>query len=252
MRKLVALFLCLIGLWYYAAMPAFGQENEEYIANFNYTPPVEKVSNPANVTFTVGSAYYKTSNGIHWFASPQFTDFSEAIQEDLTKILKAKGFSVRGPYESYDLIPFQDKKAIDLLAVPTVELTVTVKDLKENAANMWQAAADQIQSGNVEVSGRIILEMKEITTQELMWAKIIPFRNFTFPYFVKVKFKEYAEIKKTGSRKLYRYDPIFDGMAKGVEEQYPAIMGTIDGLIDPEEMEIIKKQCQELKSKKGY
>ena len=41
-------------------------------------------------------------------------------------------------------------------------------------------------------------------------------------------------------------------MARGVEEQYPDIMGTIDSLIDPEEMEVIKKQCQELKGKKGY
>lgn len=40
--------------------------------------------------------------------------------------------------------------------------------------------------------------------------------------------------------------------AKGLEQQYPELMATISKLIDPEEMQIIKKQCQELKSKKGY
>ena len=247
MKKLTILFLCLIGFGLCTTMLGFGQEKGEYVLPVDDVPPF-----PADVTFTIENTSYKTNNGIHWFAAPQFSDFSETIQEDLTKILEAKGFNVRGPYESYDLIPFQDKKTIDLLVSPTVELTVAVKDLKEKAANMWQAAADQTQSGEVEVSGRMLLQMKEIATQELMWAKTVPFKNFTFPYSVKVKYKEYAEIKKSGSRKLYSYDPVFAGMAKGVEEQYPAIMGAIGSLIDPEEMEIIKKQCQEIKSKKGY
>lgn len=41
-------------------------------------------------------------------------------------------------------------------------------------------------------------------------------------------------------------------VAKGIENQYPDIMTTISKIIDPEEMRIIKKQVQELKSKKGY
>ena len=41
-------------------------------------------------------------------------------------------------------------------------------------------------------------------------------------------------------------------LAKGIEKQYPDLMATISKLIDPEEMRIIKKQCQEIKTKKGY
>jgi len=251
MKKAVILFVCLGVLWC-GVESAVAQENDKYVANFDYTPPLEESLDSSDVTFTVANTFYKTNSSIFWFSSPQFANFSKAIQEDLTKILKAKGFSIRGPYESYDLIPFQDKKAVDLLLLPTVELTVALKDHKEKAENMWQPAADQVQTGNAEIGGKIIMEMKEIATQELMWVKTIPFKNFTFPYFVKVKFKEYERIKKAGSRGLYSYDPIFNGMAKGMEEQYPGIMGTIDSLIDPEEIEIIKKQCQELKSKKGY
>jgi hypothetical protein len=252
MRKLIALILCLIGFGWYATIAVFAQGNDEYVANFNYAPPLEETPSSSDVTFTIANTFYKTSNGLHWFASPQFANFSGAMQEDLSEILKAKGFGVRGPFESYDLIPFQDKKSIDFLLLPTVELTVALKDHKEQAENMWQPAADQVQTGNAEVRGKIILEMKEITTQELMWVKTIPLKNSTFPYFIKVKFKEYERIKKSGSRGLYSYDPIFNGMAIGIEEQYPDIMGTIDSLIDPEEMEIAKKQCQELKAKKGY
>ncbi|MFH1552622.1 MAG: hypothetical protein ABID83_03170 [Candidatus Omnitrophota bacterium] len=41
-------------------------------------------------------------------------------------------------------------------------------------------------------------------------------------------------------------------LAKGLEKQYPDTMATIEKLIDPEEMAMIKKQCQELKGKRGY
>ena len=228
------------------------QGGDQYIAQFIYNTPKQGPVVPVNVTYTVLRTTYKNSEGLMWFTAPQFANFSGAIEEDLLKILTVKGFSVRGPYESYDLIPFQDRKVIDLLLLPTVEFSVVLKDHKEQAANMWQPAADQIQTGNAEVKGRIVLKMEEIATKQLMWVKTIPFKNLMFPYFVKTTFKEYARIKKSKSDKLYSYDPIFNVMSRSVEEQYPDIMGTIDTLIDPEEMELIKKQCQELKSKKGY
>lgn len=50
-----------------------------------------------------------------------------------------------------------------------------------------------------------------------------------------------------------RLDPnIMNDVAKGLEKQYLELMATISKLIDTEKMMIIKKQYQELKSKKGY
>ena len=41
-------------------------------------------------------------------------------------------------------------------------------------------------------------------------------------------------------------------MAKELEKQYPVLMETFYTLMDPEEMTILKKQAQEIKSQKGY
>jgi hypothetical protein len=41
-------------------------------------------------------------------------------------------------------------------------------------------------------------------------------------------------------------------VVKGIEKQYPDFMATMAKLIDAEEMGIIKKQCREIRSKKGY
>jgi len=251
MKKALVIFLCL-GLVGFVTILAVAGENEGYVAKFDYTTPLEEAPNSADVTVMIASAFYKTNNGIHWFASPQFANLSESIQEDLLKVVTAKGLNVRGPYESYDLIPFQDKKAIDLILLPIVELSVTLKDHKEKAENMWMPAADQIQTGNAVISGKFILQMKEIATGELMWVKTIPFKSFEFPYYIRVTYEEYAHNKTHTPGQLYSYNPIFDGMASGIEQQYPDILGTIDRLIDPEEMQIIKKQAQELKTKRGY
>ena len=198
LNKLFLVFACFVlSLW--PAGTAIAQGENPYTADFIYNAPKQDAVTPVDVTFTVAGPSYKTSGGLMWFSSKPFANLQNAVQQDIQKILTAKGFAVRGPYESYDFIPFQDKKAIDLLLFPTVEFSVTLKDHKEQAANMWQGAADQIETGNAEVSGRIILEMKEITTQELMWIKTIPLKNFTFPYFVKTSYKEYAQIKKSGS-----------------------------------------------------
>lgn len=59
--------------------------------------------------------------------------------------------------------------------------------------------------------------------------------------------------KKIGGRSPKGQWPRYmNDLAKGLEKQYPVIMATIEKLIDPEEMGIIKKQCRELKAKRGY
>ncbi len=176
-----------------------------------------------------------------WFTSPQFFNLHEAIKEDLPKILVAKGFNVLGPYDSDDLIPFSDKKKIDFLLGPKVKLAITLKDHKAEVESIWAAPPVYDLTGNAEVKGEIILELREIFTHELMWRKTIPFEKFTFPYFI-----------RSPLTNEFKISFIMNDIAKGVEQQYPEIMTILYNLIDPEEMKTIKKQAQEIKCKQGY
>ena len=209
------------------------QEEAPYVANFNYTANIQAKPGSAGVTFAVGNLKYTSNNKKPWFSFPQFINLYKAIKDDLSEILIAKGFNVRGPFDSYDLIPYSDKKAIDMYIVTTMELSTTLKPEK----------TAEYCTGTVEGKARIILELREVMTRELMWHKNIPFKEFEFPY----------NIRHPDITKPYDLTPhIMNDLAKGLEKQYPDLMGTISQLIDPEEMRIIKKQCQELKSKKGY
>jgi phosphomevalonate kinase len=84
-----------------------------------------------------------------------------------------------------------------------------------------------------------------------MWTKSIPFIN-SFPYSIRISgYIDENHYYVEGSRIPFDYALIMDDVAKGVEKEYPNLMATIAKLIDPEEMRVIKKQCQELRNKKG-
>ncbi len=247
---LVLLSLISIGCETIPVTPqATQQEEPAYVANFDYTPASQVAPNSAGVTFAVANVFYQSNTKTPWFTWPQFAELNTAIKQDFTELLAAKGFTVRGPFDSYDLIPYSDKKAIDLYLVPTFELSVL--------ASREVYSISDIKS---EVNGKITLQLKESVTGELMWSKSIPFKKFDYPFSFKsitwedpdtYKYINNPRIKKA-IKSVELNTKAMNEIAKGIEKQYPELMVTIFKLIDPEEMSILKKQCQELKSKKGY
>ena len=250
LKRLTAQFF-LIVLVCCAAIPAMAQDErkeEKYVANFKYTPPKQNTPTvKTNVTFAIANVIYKNSNNGK-FTSEQFSKLPGALQQDIARILEAKGFGVRGPYESYDLIPYQDKKGVDFLLVPYIELSVEAKDIKEDLESFWAWQSPTLQTGNAVVTGKLTIELREIFTRELMWVKNIPFKDTTTPFTIVVPW----EAAQHEVKRPYAYDPILNVSAKALEENYPDIMATFYNLVDPEEMAVIKKQAQELRSKKGY
>jgi hypothetical protein len=248
----VVTFLCVIFIDC-VTIPSWAQENDKYVANFDYTPASQGTSGSAGVTFTLIKAAYKGDPRLPWITFPQFANLDTAIGQDLPELLTAKGFSVRGPLDSYDLIPYSEKKDIDLLLVPTMELLITLKDSKAEKEPSWGSGPPFFNlTGNADVSGKLNLELREIVTRELMWTKNIPF-TYTFPYSVRISgYIDESHYYVEGSRIPFNYALIMDDVAKGMEKEYPNLMATVYKLLDPEEMRIIKKQAQELKSKKGY
>lgn len=247
MKKFIILLSCLMLVGCAVTPPEQKMEAEPYIAKFDYTPDAQAAPDSSGVAFTVSNGSYKTnSKDMLWFTYPQFAGLENGIKSDLGDIIIAKGFSVRGPFGSYDLIPYSDKKNIDMLLVPQIELHIKIKDQKSEVENIWAAPPVDILAGNVEVSGKVTVELREIATLVLMWAKSVPFEEFQFSYRVRN-----CPFYNEKHRIVFDLKPIImTDVAKGVESQYPEIMAAIASLIDAEEMNIIKKQCQEVRKDK--
>jgi len=258
MRKysMLLVFILLSVIYTGYAIAASPQKEEAtYVANFNYTPDSKAAPGSAGVTLAIGGVFYQSNSKSPWDHSPQFENLDKALKEDLIKILSAKGFLVRGPFDSYDLIPYQDKKAIDLYLIPTLELSITSKG--PNGDDLKAVQEKGAILGVIKVSGKLIVHLREVVTGELMWGKSIPFTTFTFLCKNKLPWAregfEMAKMERGIEQPVDNRDlTTMNEVAKGFEKQYPDLMATISKLIDPEEMRMVKKQCQELKSKKGY
>lgn len=207
----------------------------QYVANFYYSPPSEAKNQQTPVIFTVGKVVFEYLGKKAWLSKPQFANMEKAIAEDLPEILTTKGFSVRGPFDSYDLIPYADKKAIDFFLRPVVQTLVLVPEVAESP---------------IKVDVKMRLELREIITRELMWSRTLTFTEFEVP--LTSVLQSYTSDKGTIVNVAFAPEAIENITAKEMEKQYPVLMATIYTLIDPEEMTIIKKQAQEVKTKEGY
>jgi hypothetical protein len=247
MKNVFGIFICLMIVGC-ATMPSVQQmDAKAYVAKFDYTPASQVGYISGGVSFAVAGATYKTNNKEWlWMRYPQFINLDDAVKSDFSDLLVSKGFSVRGSFESYDLIPYSEKKNIDMLLVPQIELSITIKDPNAVIENIWAAPPIYIHTGIVEVSGKVTVELREIATRELMWSKNIPFEKYEFPYRIR-NCPGYDQQHGI----VFDLKPILTtDVAKGVEAQYQKIMTTIATLIDAEEMKILKKQCQEVRKEK--
>ncbi|MFO7559021.1 MAG: hypothetical protein R6X10_09350 [Desulfobacterales bacterium] len=207
----------------------------QHVANFDYLPPSQAAVQQSPAVFTVGKAAFKYLGKKAWLSAPQFANLEKAIAEDLPEILTAKGFGVRGPFDSYDLIPYADKKAIDFYLLPVVTPLVMLPEYAKSP---------------IKVTVKIDLELREIFTREMMWSKNLTLAEFEVPFTSVLN--NYTTKDGKVVDMAFRLEALENLMAIEMEKRYPVVMDTIYKLIDPEEMTIIREQAQEVKSKKGY
>lgn len=217
-----------------------------YIPTFGYTPPAQATPGSAAVTFILLNfrMQYKARPGDNWFTYKQFEPLDKGMEEGFMNILAVRGITVRGPFDSYDNIPFPDKKGSDLILKITTEYSL---DLQNESATRLEGIFDgqfgYNLTGKFVLSGKVNLELRETMTRELMWVKNIEIPKTEMPYNVSTR--------TSGSiRTVAAYNGILNDVAKAIEQHYPTIMETAWNYLAPEEMRSLKKQAQELKDKK--
>jgi len=224
-----------------------------YIPTFSYTPPIQATPGSADVTFLVLNVHVKyeeskASPGSIWFTRKQFESLAKGMEQGFMNILAARGITVRGPFDSYDNIPFPDKKGSDLIFIPAIEFSLDLKD--ENATHV-SAIVDGSYgynlTGKFVMSGKVNLVLREPMTRELMWIKNIEINKIEVPYNVSTRLTTPGG---SSIKAVAAYNGILNDVAKAIEKQYPTIMETAWKYFDPEEMKLVKKQTQELKDKK--
>jgi len=217
---------------------------QRYTPNFDYSPPKEAKPAAANVTFAVVGGSYPES-------IPLFQQFNQNMSQDFFEILTARGYTVRGPFHTYDDITFPDKKGSDLILIPELQINPDASSLKWDqsfgAALFGQRGYTG--EGTLVFTGRVNLVVAESLSREKMWTKSVEIPPLT------VRVEETHMYGSPGipvQQLMESEDAIYNGVAKALEMQYKSILERAYQYLDPDEMQIVKKQAQEIRNKKVY
>lgn len=217
---------------------------QRYSPVFDYSPVKDKRPGAANVTFAVVGANYPKLISV-------FEEFGRNMSDDFVEILNARGYTVRGPFHTYDDMTFPDKKGSDLALIPEIELSGDASGLRWDqsfgAALFGQAGFTG--SGSLVIRGRVNLVVAESLSREKMWTKSVDIPPMT----VNIdETRMYGSAGVPADVLLQNEPSIYNDVAKTLEAQYKAILDRAYQYLDPEEMLIVKKQATEIRNKKVY
>ena len=213
-----------------------------YTPSFEYTPPKESKQGAADVTFAIVGARYPTS-------IPLFQRFGQSVSRDFLGILTARGYTVKGPFATHDEMTFPDKKGSDLVLIPELQINrnASIKWSQGFGAAVMGAVSLQGE-GDIVITGRVDLVVAESLSKEKMWTKSINIPPITIHV---VTTKTYSR-PLSADELVINEGMVYDDVAKALDAQYKAILEKSYQYLDPEEMRIVKKQAQEIRSKKVY
>lgn len=226
---------------------------EPYIAEFNYTPVANNPPGSAVVTFAVAKVDFFSADvtpkgswsdqlkaigkldvqddKMAWFAFPQVANFPVKFRRAIAEVLYANGFDIKGPYESYDVIPPAYRKMIDFYLTPKIKLAFSVSHVDKPGTL----------TEKVEVNGTVILEIREMKSKDLIWTMELPIQKM-----------ELISEMKPSFYTMTKYNGIMNDVAKGLEQQLPSIMNSIASAVAPSEMKALKKGSATRKGKTAY
>lgn len=246
MKTLSILFTAIFAIFLiHGCTPkAATKEEAAYTPTFDYSPPTSATPASANVTFALVNATY--SENQPWANQWPFTDFSKNMALDFQELLAARGFTVKGPFGSYDELAFPDKKGSDLVLQPALEVRFEVVNPKSKKHVGLLGPDTYSLQGDASVGGRVTLSMMESLSKERMWFKSIELPRNT----VRWEGSKRYEAQPAG---VDFSDPaISNSVGKVMETYYRTVMEAAWKYLDPEEMKLVKKQADEIKAKKVY
>ncbi len=248
--------LALFAFLFYASSPAKKVAQPADVAmqtfTFDYTPKESTKPGSASMVLALLKPQYATT-----FPFPNgelFKSFRSGLGSDIEELIIAKGFTLKGPYEGYDEMVFDDKKRIDMAILIEInpQFVSAQGEWKEtphiNLLSMAPSYSTFSYSGTVSLIGKINISGLEPLTNEKIWSKSVSIPNI-----------ENIQINTSGTydRRLTAneilFDPgVYNAVGTALLAQYNGIMDKVAAHFNVEEFNSLKSQIKELKSKKGF
>jgi hypothetical protein len=218
---------------------------------FDYTPKQTAKSGSVGMVVALLKPYYATA--FQESASNElFTGFSTALGNDVEELIVGKGFTMKGPFQAFDEMIFEDKKRTDIAIQIEIspQFTAAEGDWKSklNFALVGGSYTTWTYTGKVSLIGKINLSGVEPLTREKIWSKSV-----SIPHVENISIQTSNKYPQPLNGYEIYHDPgVYNAVGKALNAQYEGIMDKVAAHFNADEFMTLKNQIKELKSKKGF
>lgn len=223
---------------------------------YDYKTPSSSRPGSANTLLAlVRPAYAK---GFSFSGTDVFANFQQAMAANIEELLIARGYTLKGPYASFDEMVFNDKKDADIALEIEIEPKFTASEggWKTHAASFGQillssgsnTPVSYSYEGTISLIGKINIVGYEPLSKEKLLVKSIE-----IPSILNINISTSKWVASPAYDLAFFNDPnVYNALGAALQQQYKGIMQKIDAHFDPREFAALKAQIKELKAKKSY
>lgn len=174
-------------------------------------------------------------------AGEPWENFSTSMQSDIEELLTAKGFKVRGPYNSRDEMVFNDKKNSDFTLEISINLRLNIDRTYKQVFELFGSSTlYKVTQGRVSISPEVIMTAVSNFSGEKLWKKRLTLAQSNFTYVGTIKWDGYP----TALRELQLENNLYNPFAKALEDIYKSGLTILWNQFDKDEMKMIAEEAQ--------
>jgi hypothetical protein len=154
---------------------------DRYNPQFSYAPPSRENVASTGITIALLNPVFISKN-INYAGSP-WTEFAKAMGNDIEDLLTAKGFKVRGPFNSMDEMVVPDKMNSDFVVQVTIDMNVLDDRKFKTGMNLLGSGLSyKVSSGNVTINPAIRMTFLSCFSAEKLSKKDLDIPQTNFQY----------------------------------------------------------------------
>ncbi|MBK9331670.1 MAG: hypothetical protein IPM96_04495 [Ignavibacteria bacterium] len=211
---------------------------------FHFTPPSTS-SESNDITFGLISPIFidsfKESN------QDPFKTYAKNMENDFVAMLTARGYKFKGTFSNTEQLVYSDKKDIDLLIQPVIDLQFTGDVLKREISHDYSTGKDYpvyFYDGDLTMTGTMNLSFSEPFTN----TKIMVQSLRTDP--VSFKMKSYSSYN---GENIPLTDPfVWNSLSDNLTNVYGKTLQTVWNHLEPAELLQKKTESEEIKKNSGF
>ncbi|MHB9011448.1 MAG: hypothetical protein ACYC49_04395 [Ignavibacteriaceae bacterium] len=222
------------------------------VPDFNFSPPSPVAPGSAGIKIAMLDPIY-SGNFTYSNQSP-FKQFRESMGNDFEQILTARGYIIKGPFDSYDLMTYSDKNDCQLGLEIEIDLNIsqtsggwTYVPLASYGYGITSGNYSTY-SGTLNLSGKITIAVFETFTQQKLLVKSVPVPQEDITVKAEASFAGYATAAGIPIEDPGVHNPIAISLAKF----YKSTMKRGWDMLSPEELEHVQNQVPTIRQNAGF